>query len=484
MKGADMLSSILTVEQIKKIHSASLSILEKIGVHIPHGQMLQLFADSGAKVDFNTKIVKIPGSLVEKSLKIASKKFILYGRDLTKTAEFGYGKRNYNSTAGQSSWVENTGDKRRYTTLEDVKTATRFAEALDWINMPGAMSDPHELDVSWRSVEVLAEMIRNTTKPVTFWFHNRAATKFIIDMLIALRGSAEKAEKFPLCYPFFEPISPLKFPFNGIDLIFETARINLPVPIGPMAQMGMSAPMSITATLAQQNAEILAGICMTQLIKPGLPICYGGTCHAFDMASTQLIFGGPEQAILGVAMTQMGKHYGLPVYINVGLTDSKRADAQAGIEAGITLSFGAAAGADIFGHMGICGVDQGSSLDILLMQNEIISYTESTLRKLDFSDKALALDEIAARGPGGNFIDTDFTAENFRKELWFPKLFDRNYYQAWMDNKALSMEDRCRQKKEEILKNHKPEPVSFALDKTLTAIVNEAKKELGLASKK
>ena len=150
----------------------------------------------------------------------------------------------------------------------------------------------------------------------------------------------------------------------------------------------------------------------------------------------------------------------------------------------LILSFGAAAGADIFGHMGICGVDQGSSLDILLMQNEIISYTESTLRKLDFSDKALALAEIAARGPGGNFIDTDFTAENFRKELWFPKLIDRSYYQAWMDNKALSMEDRCKLKKEEILKNHKPEPVSSALNNTLTEIVNEAKKELGVTPKK
>ena len=91
-----------------------------------------------------------------------------------------------------------------------------------------------------------------------------------------------------------------------------------------------------------------------------MPVCYGGICHAFDMRTTQLIFAGPEQAIFGVAMTQMGKHYGLPVYINVGLTDSKRPDAQAGLEAGVTLAFGAAAGADIFGHMGICGVDQAT----------------------------------------------------------------------------------------------------------------------------
>ena len=75
-----------------------------------------------------------------------------------------------------------------------------------------------------------------------------------------------------------------------------------------MAQMGVSAPMSLAGTLAVENAEILAGICITQLIRPGMPVCYGGICHAFDMRTTQMIFGGPEQAIFGVAMTQMGKN--------------------------------------------------------------------------------------------------------------------------------------------------------------------------------
>ena len=74
-------------------------------------------------------------------------------------------------------------------------------------------------------------------------------------------------------------------------------------------------------------------------------MCYGGICHAFDMATTQMIFGGPEQAAFGVAMAEMGKHYGLPVYVNSGLTDAKRPDAQAGLEIGITLSLAAAAGA-------------------------------------------------------------------------------------------------------------------------------------------
>jgi len=413
-----------------------------------------------------------------RSIAQAGKTFTLYGRDLAKTARFGQGRRNYNSVGGEASWVGEVGGERRFARLADVVTAARFADALENITIVGAMADPNDVPVGTRCVQVLAALIRNTTKPVHFWFHDGPSARYIVDMLIALRGDEERAAKYPLCYPFLEPISPLRFPRNGIDVLYETARLNLPVPIGPMAQMGLSAPATVAGTLALENAEILAGICITQLIRPGLPVCYGGICHAFDMATTQMIFAGPEQAIFGVAMTEMGKFYGLPVYINVGLTDSKRPDGQAGLEAGVTLALGAAAGADIFGHMGISGVDQASSLDMLVFQNEIIGYVESTLRALDFSDGALGLDVIEDRGPGGSFIDTAHTAERFRKELWFPKLLDRQYYQAWLEASALSTEERCRQRKEQILATHAPEPVSPELENALQEIVARAKREL------
>lgn len=473
-----MFCRILDDDRVSRIHNVSLEILERIGVVVPHEEILSRFADSGAKVDMDNQRVRIPAELVIKSLEQVGKKFTIYGRDVTLKAEFGCGKRNYNSTAGEASWIDEVGAERRYATIEDVKTACRLADALECINIAGAMADPHEIAVEYRCVEVAAQMIRNTTKPITFWFHDRASAKFLVEMIIALRGDEKTAAEYPLCYPLLEPISPLRFAFNGIDLLFETARLNLPVPIGPMAQMGLSAPATVAGTMAQENAEILAGICITQLIRPGMPVCYGGIPHAFDMATTQLIFSGPEEAIFGVAMTQMGKSYGLPVYINVGLTDSKRPDAQAGLEVGTTLMLGAAAGADIFGHMGISGVDQASSLDMLLMQNEAISYVESVMRELDFSDEAFGLDVIEQVGPGGTFIDQVHTAQHFRRELWFPELLDRNYYQAWLDGGARTMEERCRERKHQLLKDHVVEPVSSELDRALDEIAAAARRQL------
>ena len=470
--------SVLSPDQIKRIDEASLAILQRTGIHLPHEDMLKRFADAGANVDFAAQRVRIAPELVHRSLKSAGKTFALYGRDLTKKAEFGVGKRNYNSIGGEAMWVDGIAQPRRFPRLQDVAEASRLADALPQITIAGAMADPHELPVGWRCVAVMAEMLRNTTKPITFFYRDRKSAAFLNEMVIALRGDAQRAEQYPVCYPFLEPISPLRFPFDGVDLLYETAKLNMPVPIGPMAQMGVSAPMSLAGTMAIENAEILAGLCITQLIRPGLPVCYGGICHAFDMRTTQMIFSGPEQAIFGVAMTQMGKHYGLPVYINVGLTDSKRPDAQAGLEAGVTLALGAAAGADIFGHLGICGVDQAASLDMLILQHEIVRYVESCMRNLDFSDDAIALDLTDEVGPGGTFIDSQHTASRFREELFTPEILDRQFFQAWLDGGAADTEQRCVELRLRLLREHEIDHIPPHLDREFTRIVQAAQRNL------
>jgi len=471
-------TSVLSDEQIRRLDQASLSILHRTGVRVPHEDVLRRFADAGADVDLPRHRVRIPPALVASCLGRAGRQFTIYGRDLSRTARFGQGVRNYNSIAGEAMWVDEVGADRRYARLADVATACRFADGLERINVVGAMTDAQDVPVAWRCVAQLAEMIRHTTKPLHFWLHDRRSAKYLLEMTGALRGGDRAAAEQPLWYAFLEPISPLRFPFNGVDLLFETSRQNIPVSVGPMAQMGVSAPCTVAGTLAMENAEILAGICIVQLIAPGTPVCYGGICHAFDMRTTQLIFCGPEQAIFGVAMTQMGKHYGLPVYINVGLTDSKRPDAQAGLEAAATLAMGAAAGADIFGHMGICGVDQATSLDMLVLQHEVVRYVEGLLREIDFSDETMGLDEIDAAGPGGTFLDREHTARHYRRELWDPRLLDRRFYQAWKDGGATDTEDRCRQEKQRILREHRVPPVEPSLSAEMDRVVSAARREL------
>ncbi len=474
---------ILDQLEIDEIHENSLKILENVGISVPHEEILKRFNDKGANVDFKRQLVKLHENLVNELISKAGKSFTIFGRDPTRKAEFGVGKRNYNTTAGQAFWIDNPGDERRYSTLKDVSTAVRFSDALDQITIPGAMADPHEIPVEWRCVEVATEMIKNTTKPIYFWFYDRHSAKYLVELGISLRGDEKKAAEYPTFFPLFEPVSPLSFPFNGIDLLFETARLNIPVMIGPMAQMGLTAPATIAGTLIQENAEILAAICITQLIREGMPVCYGGICHAFDMKKIQIIFSGPEQALFSIAMAQMGKYYGFPVYINVGLTDSKRPDAQAGLECGLTLTMGTAAGADIFGHMGISGVDQASSLDMLVMQSEVISYVESLNRDIIFDDNTFGLNIIQEVGPKGSFLEKSHTRKHFRKELWFPSLLNRDVYDVWRDKGSKNMEKHCQERKEEILASHEPQPLDNDILRDLNKIVQDAKNILQKSEK-
>jgi trimethylamine--corrinoid protein Co-methyltransferase len=216
-----MIARVLTDEQIDKVHGASLEILERVGVVVPHEELLGRFADAGARVERHSSRVRIAPELVMDSVANSGKRFTIYGRDTSLKASFGEGTRNYNSIAGEAHWVDEPGGARRYATLEDVATASRFADALEQVNIVGAMADPHDLPAQWRSVAVAAAQIRNTTKPVTFWFHDRSSAKFIGEILVALRGDQKRASEFPLCYPLLEPISPLRFPFDGVDLLFE-----------------------------------------------------------------------------------------------------------------------------------------------------------------------------------------------------------------------------------------------------------------------
>lgn len=459
------------------MHDASMRILDRLGVQIPHPEALDRLAEAGARVDRHQQRAWIPEQVVRECLQTAGKTFCLYGRDREKKAQFGVGKRNYNSSAGQALWIEDAS-RRRYPTLDDVATASRLADALSEVNIVGAMADPHEVPVAYRCVFVAAEQLKHTTKPLTFWFHDRASARFLLELFTIIRGNEQEAAAYPLAYPFLEPISPLRFPREGIDLLFETCRFQLPVPVGPMAQTGATAVATLAGTMAQQNAEILAGICLVQCIQPGTPVCYGGIPHAFDMRTTQVIFGGPEQALMAVGLAELGRWYGLPVYVNVGLVDSKVPDAQAGIEAGITLACGALAGADIFGHLGICGADQGASLPMLLMQHEIIGYVERLLRGVEVNDDTLGIDVIESGIEAGSFLGLEHTARHFRREMWFPRLLDRRFWQSWAADGCQDLFARARSAQDQILRQHKPEPLDDSTARDIDRLLADASRLL------
>ncbi|MCR4405595.1 MAG: trimethylamine methyltransferase family protein [Anaerolineae bacterium] len=469
--------AVLTQHDIESIHHTSLAILRDVGVSLPNQEVLEALAGAGADVDFNHQVARIPERLVVDSVERAGKQYILYGRDPNRTARFGYGDFVLVSSPGQFAWVDEDGGPRRQPTQEDARAGILVSDALEHIDIVGAMGMPLDIPAEYRDVWMAAELVKNSTKPTHVWVANGRSLEYILRIYEAVSGGRQAHRQRPMIAAFIEPISPLRFPETGLEILITCARYGLPIAFGPMVQAGATGPATLAGTLALENAEILAGIVLAQLFGPGVPVCYGGIPHIMDMRSSQISFGAPEQGLMAVAMTQIARYYGLPVYINVGLSDSKRVDIQSGLERGMTLLMGALAGADTFGHMGILGADQAASLEQLIVDNEMAAYIKRILRGFEVNEDTLALDVIRKVGIGGNFLGEAHTRQHFRQELWFPTTFDRRRWDEWWAAGARSMADWAHERKTQILAEHRPPSLTLELTRELDDIVAAARRE-------
>lgn len=469
----------LSDSEVQDIHEASLTILNQTGIMIHHQEVLKLVAEAGCQVDEHSKIACFPERLIMNCISQAKKQYILYGRDSDRTARFGYGDQILMSTPSQYGWIDSQTGRARPATMQDARDAIRLGDALDNITIVGAMAQPEGLSDAYRQVLLTAELVKGTIKPTRTWVCNRQTARYILEIYRTVAGGEAALRKHPMAETFLEPISPLQLTYEGIDVVMEFVQAGQPVGVGPMAMASGTAPVTLAGTIAQENAEILAGIVVTQLLQPGTPVTYAGIPHILDPRTSICSFGSPEQALMAIGLVQMGRSYGFPVYINVGLTDAKSLDAQAGIEKGTSMMLGALAGADMFGHAGICGTDHGASLTWLAIDDELMGYVKRTLRGFEVNSDTLATKVVNTVGPGGNYLAEEHTVEHFRNEFWLPgPVWTRAYWDGWEKEGRSSMAERASEKVEQILTEHKIEPLDEALAREIDRIVECARIEL------
>ncbi len=470
---------VLSDHEIQSIHGASLVILRDTGVLVHHKEILRLLGENGAEVDPHRHVARLPENLVMECIARAGKRYVLHGRDPKRTARFGFGELNQMSSPGQFGWIDSDTSRLRPATSADAADAIRLGDALPNLTVVGAMAQPKEVSEKYRDVAMTAALVKGSVKPTRTWVYNAQTARHVLEIYRTVAGGAAALRERPMTEAFLEPISPLQLPHDGLGMMAEFVRAGQPVSIGPMAMTSGTAPGTLAGTLAQENAEILAGVVIAQLLGPGTPIQYGGIPHILDPRTSVCSFGSPEQALMAVAMTQMGRFYGFPVYINVGLTDAKALDAQAGIEKSATLVLGALAGAELFGHTGICGTDHGASLEWLAADDELMSYVKRIVRGFDVTPETLAADVVNAVGPGGSFLIEEHTVRHYRRELWIPNLaWTRQAWATWDHEGRQVMAGRLRERIKSILATHQVAPMDEALAREVDRIVESARAEL------
>lgn len=306
---------------IEAIDRATRDVLGTYGVQVSDEEGLKLFKEAGCEVNFKTRMVKIPDFLINKALASAPKTFYLYGRDDEHTIEQAWKGRVHYTCFGTGIQVCNYLGNGKYETRDSTSAdLAQVAKLCDWADGISYFSLPVSArDWAGKGAEDVHEMYISMANTVKHFHHIdpvAAHVKYYWEMLKAYYGGDEEmARNRPIMSMLVCPTSPLELSHNAAQVIIQGARYGIPVNVLSMAMAGGSSSVFLAGTLVTHNAEVLAGIVLAQIAKPGASVWYGSSTTTFDLKRGTAPVGSPELGVISAAVAKLGQYYGLPVYV-------------------------------------------------------------------------------------------------------------------------------------------------------------------------
>jgi trimethylamine--corrinoid protein Co-methyltransferase len=370
--------------------------------------------------------------MVEWALQTAPKSFTLYGRNdpnMDLQIEIG---RTYFGMGGTSEpmvWDFDQG-KPRQPTKQDMINNTRVGHALTDIDFVQTlcMSGDQPTDVIF--FHDFDAIFRNTTKPTVLNILERPFTQHLLEMAAAVSGGEDGLRARPSMLGIATPVSPLKIPIMNEGII-DAVHAGIPILYSPGPLMGATGPATVAGLVALTNAEVLFGVTLVQLIQQGAPVVLKPDTDVFDMKTTQVTYGSPEQNLGKVAMVQLAKRYRLPIYGLGGGVEAKSPDGEAAAEAMQTLMLDGLAGMTLCQSLGSMAFGMYGSPEMAAICDEEVRIVKRVLSGFQVNDETLALDVIRTAGYGGSYLAQEHTRRNYRKEMYFPALFKRQTLDEW-----------------------------------------------------
>jgi trimethylamine--corrinoid protein Co-methyltransferase len=332
--------AVLSESQLQALHSAALEVLRRTGIRFFHEGALEMLREAGAFVS-DGNLVRFPARLVEDAVASAPGRIVLCDRD-GDPAVFLEGTKTYFGTGSDCLNLldPETGEHRSFTQA-DLVDGYRLCDALPNIHFVmsiGIPSDPSSPSGQRVGPELvydvqMALMLEHTVKPLVFVTDDRVSCRRAIDMAAAVAGGHEALREQQHILLYSEPSSPLQQSETAVDKLLLMAEHELPVVHSPGPLMGGTAPITMASGLAMSMAEILSGLVVHQLKKPGAPFVFGAGLHHMDMSAAQICYGSPEFQLTKAAVAELGRWYGIPTWGYAGCSDAKVMDGQAAAEA-------------------------------------------------------------------------------------------------------------------------------------------------------
>ena len=469
---------VISDDQVAAIHGAALRVLAEQGMRVLHGPARDRFAAAGAEVD--GLMVRLDPGLVAERLATVPKRFTLEARNPAKSLKLGGGHCIYASVGGPA-YVMDRAKGRRDGTFAEMVDFLRLVQALNVIHQEGGGPfEPLDLPANTRHLDIYHAQIRYLDKSWQTQTLGLARTMDGIEMAAIMLGtSPEGLRDRPVLLGIINTNSPLQLDVpmaEGLICMAEHGQVNV---ITPFTLAGAMAPVTVAGALVLQHAEAMAGIVLTQIVRPGVPVMYGGFTSNVDMRSGSPAFGTPEYAKAAQATGQLARHIGVP-FRSSNVTAANAVDAQAAWESQMALWGAITGGAHLIEHA--AGWMHGgltASFEKLILDAEMLQMMEAWAEPMEVTPEALAVEAIAEVGPGGHFFGATQTMGRYETAFHKPMVANWDNYPNWLEKGGVTAEARAEEIWRSLLAEAEDPGLDPTADEALTAYVARRKAEGG-----
>ncbi len=437
----------------RRVHEATLRVLEGTGIEVHHERAREVLAEAGAKVD-GTR-VRMAAELVETAIASAPDDAVLFSRGDTPSLDLRPGAGHYGTGPDCLYVLDPDTHTRRRAHLADVAASAGLCEHLPSIDFVMSMALPDDAPPERDDLAQFAAMLSATTKPIIMSTPREGGRLRVMHEMAAACGEAGSFGCLTMSSP------PLSHDHEALDKLLVCAELGVPLVLAPAAGCCTTAPASVTAAVVVCNAEVLSGLVLHQLCRPGAPFVYGVGVSAMNMRTAVDVYCAPEAFLGDQASSDLAAFYGLPVWHYAACADSKVLDGQLAAEYALSTLLGGLSRATLLHDVGYLESGLQSSLDAIVLGDELIGWVRAFMGELAVDDEALAVEEIEAVGPGGNHLARPYTRTHFRS-FWRPALLDQSVYERWHAEGATTLAERVSERVAELRRT--PPPFTLEAD--------------------
>jgi len=470
---------VLSDDQVDAVHEASLAILERTGIRFDSEDARKRLLKAGASSHSTRKsVITFPRSLVEDAIRKVPKHGTYYARDPKQDIEYDGEHLFPYAGGGDPKILDLETGRSRLSTYTDVEMAARLGDALENSTYASSLVMANDFPSGLVVPKTMEATMRNSTKPVPGYAPNKETVDVLVKMWSCVSGGVDELRKRPLFSLSSSPSSPLTYGENNCEVLVRSLECGVPFSPVPCPICGETGPMTLSGSLAQQNAEILGGLVLMQTVESSLPVTYSGRVCFMDPRTGRDLWGGPESALINVAIIQMAHKYGMISDASGMASDITRWDMQMGLELMMTVLPPALAGAESLSGIG-GGWEGASSFELMVIGNEVFNDVSRIMRGIDVDDGRLAVGLIDKVGHMGNFLAQAHTMEHVRKgEVRVSSLWDKRTSDRTAKEGFKPLQESARDRVRSILKEHVPDPLDRDVERDIERVLRDAQKTL------